>query len=449
MNLYYQTDPTTGSLLRRFLTPIQKELLAFSFYYSKILRRTYWNNWLGELDRGWYANTSMLADSITSVSVQVAGTTIFPIRADSEWDFVTSVVPSYLIDDSSYTIYFKGLDRITISVYSTGSVSLPPGEVLPGGDIYWSDSSNSWRVIEAGSSSIIPGDTIVTNYTGQISISYPSLSMYSSISSGTVTINSGPAIPLTYMDFWTSLDEIGLIYDLPRIPEEDNVSYWNRLRSINPFIGNATEDGLKQSIGRKLGLTGLGQWNGVDTLTWGASSLITDVWVQNLPQEGYIFEEQMKQIGQTYYTSKRNIDTIQILQAGYVQISTNPTSGSGTFASPYTGNLYATYSYPNFTLTSSGAGIVFLTRTDNTPEDIYGVLWNRGLVINTMNKKEYRQSKLLTGAGLPTPLFLDLAGIIQKKVAVTLGSIKWDNVHWFVPQEVSPAIDYMPAAMDY
>ena len=450
MDVHYLTDPVTGSLLRRFLRPPKELFLSSAYYANKVENQRFFSNWLGEVSRGWYVSTDILSEQVKSVVITTPAATIYPVRCASEWEFVTSIGPAYIVDDSSYTIYFRGLDKNVIKFNAFGYVPLLSGEVMAGSDIYWKDDlTGRWTIVEAGSSNLqrLAQDRIITNFTGTTVVIYPSTTMYNASLSAVVSVNTGPSVPLEYMDYWNSFDEVGLLVDISRIPAEDNESYWKRLKTSFPFLGSSTEDGLKQAIGRKLDTLGSGYWNGIASLTWGASSGVLDVWVHQLPELSYSIQEAMREQNLTYFTRKRVIGQTYIFHDN-ILLGVTPVSGRISVSTVYDNGLLASYKYSNFTLISSGGSIAYLNRTENTPEDIYEVAWNRGLLVNTMNKKSYRNQYLLDGDGKPTTLFLELADEIRRKVEVTLGFTRWEKAHFFSTDEISPQLDYLPIPYD-
>lgn len=450
MDIHYNTDPATGSLLRRFLVSPGRELLSSAYYSYKVEREKFLNNWLGEPSRGWYVGTDLSSNQITSVSITTPSRTIYPTICSTEWEFTTAVGPAYIVDNNNYAIYFMGLTISVLSVVATGTVTFPDGEILSGTDIYWrEDATGIWHIEEPGSLNRSGPTTettsTISNITGPVTIVYQSNSLLSDLTNATVSINNGPAVPLEYMDYWSSIDEIGLVVDLPRFLGEDNQSYWKRLKSVYPFLGSSTEDGLKQAVGRRLGVLDTSYWNGMILLTWNSSS-IADVWIHELPKYSYSLEEMMKEQGLIYYTTKREIEQPYIFNEGAL-LNVTPASGRIYASSAYSNSLIANYRYTNYVVQPSG-NITVLQRTGNTAEDIYEVAWTTGIQVNTLSKKKYKEQKLLTGDGLPTSLFLDIANNIRKKVNVTLGYARWEKVHWFTQDEISPQLDYIPIPMD-
>lgn len=55
-------------------------------------------------------------------------------------------------------------------------------------------------------------------------------------------------------NIWNPFDEFGFVFDLERLPGEDNSSYKNRIFDVNKNPGNATKKGLHNHIARELGL---------------------------------------------------------------------------------------------------------------------------------------------------------------------------------------------------
>ena len=447
MNLHYSTDPVTGSLLRRFLYSPQKEILGASYYTNKVEQQRYFNNWLGEPWKGWTVTSEAFSDQVKTVVVKSTVSESNPRRCISEWDFTNAIGPAYIVDDSTYSIYFRHLDDNIIYLYCTEFVDLANGEILKGQDIYWSPgpSREEWYIIPAGDTRINYATGVITlGITGYVTIVYPSKIHNSYLSNATVSVNGGPALPLTKFEYWNSLDEVGLLIDVPRLLEEDNISYWGRLSSVFPFPGSSTEDGLKQAVGRKLNLMGIGFWDGLTTLSWGASSSIEDVWVNNVKQYSYI-TGYMGENDLTHFTTKRDISLPYIFN-GNTLVNTNPVSG--IVSGDYSNQLVASYKYSNYTVENSGSGISYLKSTSNTLEDIYRISWNKHLKVNTLNRKKYKNT-LIDPNGTPSSDLLDIADNIRKVVDTTLGYVKWEKAHWFTPEEVSPQIDYIPIPMDF
>jgi len=446
MNIHYDTDPTTGSLLRKFLSTPQKELLYAAYMANKTKRYHIFDHWLGESSRGWFCSTELSNDEIVSISITTPVATIYPIKCSTEWEFATTVGPVYILDETSNKIYFKGLEYGSLSLVSVDNVILPLGEILKGADLYYRNvSTGVWVLLEAGSTYKLSdiGEVVTTGIDGNIELVYPSNSIDSLLESSTASINGGPPVEISRLDYWTAIDELGLVVDLYRIPAENNESYFTRLKTCYPFLGGVEEEGLKRSIGRGLGLLSLSYWNGVSTLTYVASSA-DSIWVHNLPQYSYVQNEFMKQQGTTYYTSKRDIDQAYIFNDN-IKIDTPVVSGR---LSTSEDQLVANYRYKNYTTITSGDTLL-LTRTNNTLEDIYEVCSMPKILVNSINKKSYREQYLVDGSGRPTKLLLEISNSIKSNVAVTLGYTRWEKTHWFIDTEVSPEIDYIPIPMDY
>lgn len=449
MNMWYNTDPASGSLFRRFLSVPQRDLLLGQFNADSILRQRIYNPRLGEPRLGWTATSQTFGRDITSVVIlETNGNSITPTRCNTPYEFIYSVAPCYYVEDDSTILYFRNLCNNHISTVGNGSVKFNSEGFIPGEDIYYSGDKTKWFILEAGSSSIdYFASTISLPITGSIYLVYGSSTLLSNIAGAKVSINGGPPTSLISFDFWTSIDELGLLFDVPRFPQEDNNSYFSRLYTIYPFSGGATQDKLVQSIGRNLNLLSFNYWDGRSTLTWQASDQIKYVWVHNLPQYDFVKTDLLYKGNGFYSGTKTDWITPYILQEG--EIITAPSSGGRVFLDQnnYT-DVWAEYKYLAWSTISSGENVVQLSPSSNTEASLYKVAWAKGIKINTVNKKEYKNSRLLDPSGNALPYFYELGELIKQKVPITLSYTTWNQAHWFLPSEVSPRIDFIPAAMD-
>lgn len=55
-------------------------------------------------------------------------------------------------------------------------------------------------------------------------------------------------------DIWNPFDEFAYLFDLKRLPEEDNKSFKERILDVNKNPGNSTKEGLRNHIARELGI---------------------------------------------------------------------------------------------------------------------------------------------------------------------------------------------------
>lgn len=61
-------------------------------------------------------------------------------------------------------------------------------------------------------------------------------------------------LSLSARPLWTTLDELGILVSTPRLPEEDNESYWLRLMAAARLPGDASKEGYIRGLARELGL---------------------------------------------------------------------------------------------------------------------------------------------------------------------------------------------------
>lgn len=445
MDLYYETDPVTGSLLRRFLKPFQQELLVTYFYNNQVEEQRLFNHLISEIRKGWVCGTNIPNNTIKEVVVYCPNHRILPKKAISIHDFSLAFSPVYISQDQN--IYFRNLHISCIKQFIYGDIDLQD-DLIREEDIYY-EYNNSWYRIEANDSSINYSTNIVSiPVTGIITLTYPSLSLMSALASGYVSVSSGPYIPLSSLDYWNSIDELGLVANTQRFENETNYNYLNRIKALYSFSGIPTEEGLSKSIGIKLDLFDIAYWDGYSYITWAASDNITNAWVQNYNKTLFSKGEILKKSNNFITSSKPDWNDYYIIFNG-TSVVNLPTSGGRIFSN-FTDNssLTAEYSYNTYLLSTENNKVVQLSPTNNTEQDTYRMCWVKDIKVNTLNKKEYREDNLLTPDGNRTILLTEISEAIRNKVPITLNYAKWDKVHWFSENEMSPKLDYVPLAFD-
>jgi hypothetical protein len=436
-------NPSASSLLRSFLRPFQESLFEVGFYISTEGDRRKFENWLGEPSRAWWVGSPYSAQDVSNVTVTVSGVSVTPVMALSEWNFLSSLGPVFIVDDGENAIYFRNLEYATISLQCTGGVLLP--DLMEGADIYWVDPEGVSWIISAGSTNI-QGDFLSIPVTGAITVTYPSLTMFGLAGSGTAAINGGPQIPLNYQDLWTNIDETGLLMNEYRLFGEDNVRYWRRLSTVFPFMGSPMNDGLEQAISRGLGLSGDYWWDGASTLQWSVSG-VTNVWVAEYPATGFSNTEAMKREGSIYYTEKAEPINALIFQGSSL---VNIPISAGMISYPGSGsvNMYSRYAYVNWQTSGNALGITALFPTPNSVPGLKRVMWTYGVNTHTVNDPIWKQNNLLNPDGSANSLFQTLGNQVMEQVPITLGYVSWGVVGWFGANDSLTVEDFRPIAMD-
>ncbi len=445
MDVHYSTDLVSGSLLNRFLVSSNAGLLEYNYLQAELSSQIVRKPWLGEFANGWVISTNLNPSEINTVEVSINSGTIPLKKSNSEHEFLRYTEPTYLADGTN--IYFRNLD-VTIALGFAGLVSTS-SDIQHASDIFWSIDTTTWYILRAEDPSIdYTSGSIVLPTISNVTTIYASRNIRNLLTSGSVSVNGGPQINLHLFDFWNSFDELGLVTDLERFLSENNYDYWNRLRTSYPFMGASTEDGVRKTVSRRTGNLSIGYWDGLTTLTWAASSSPSHIWVHNLPQKQYVRNQKLRQSDSTYFGSKADWEQPYVFHDGLI-LTVVPVSGKITTSDVYQNSLYASYAYTNYSYTTSGNLIMALSRTSNTLQDIYEVAWCPNIEVNTLSKKSYRDSLLLTGNGTPTDLLLNLSKKIEESVRKTLGYSDWNNTYWFLDNEVSPISGYLPLEMDY
>jgi hypothetical protein len=120
-----------------------------------------------------------------------------------------------------------------------------------------------------------------------------------------------------------------------------------------------------------------------------------------------------------------------------------------TLPAPTSGLVVAQYSVERYTLTRNASGwIVSLNPGQAIPSGQYDVLYVRDVEGHAVGLDVVRDALLLTPAGLPTRLFLDLRERLQAESRTALGRAGWGLAYWFAELEDRPGATQLALAFD-
>jgi hypothetical protein len=187
---------------------------------------------------------------------------------------------------------------------------------------------------------------------------------------------------------WNYFDEFGLLVDTPRLPEERNAEYKERLLAVFRCPANSTDIGIVNGIARHLGLIKSAEWPD-----------------DSVPFSATIY---CAKIGHIWVDWKLVDDTVCTIDRGVVTINPLSESGSG---SP------RTVQYIDFLLVNE--------------------LWDEGL-----------KRVLYNSDGTATSKLVHIANKINRKVPVFWNDFIWDKSYWDVIDEKVSGVGCVPSIWD-
>lgn len=444
MDYYYNTDETSGSLLRRFFIGYSQGILDYKYFQNNVINYSLWDPWLGELSHGWVSSSQLEAKDIYNIVVTNEFFSTVPRKCSSFNQFLGAIGPSYIVSDDGF-IYFRDLDQSTISVEITGSVELST-DLLSGRDVYWTEDYITWNIIQSNSTDInYTTGTITIPATGTVGIVYSSSEIFESHRNSVVYVNKNSSISISIFDYWNSIDELGLIFDIQRSPEEDNYNYYNRIKMNGVAKGSCTKQGLLRSTGRYFLDIKSGYWNGINTINIPASSKVNTLWIKDQYQYRYLSHDTLKKNSDWFTPSKGEWSDLHIFNDNYL-VSTYTTSGGKIFFDSISNQVEASYKYKFYNTEYTDENITQISSTKNTPQHVYFLSWISSGNVYTLNSEEYKDLRLLDGVGNPTINFLEIYEKIRGYVIYNYTN--WGSSPWYLDEDLMPQVDYLPLVMD-
>lgn len=258
---WMRVDNTTA--LQKLVANVSttEEVLEYLSYRPTYLWST--SSWVGETRLGWMIDCPIDVKDLERVDIYTLAGSYSVNICHTEHEFGLSIAPSCLWFENA--LYFRNLSRVVVTGSVSGSVdiawALPYREGQP-----FIASSGDWIALDTVN--IATGWSIPT--TGNVSITFDSSDLESLLADASVRINSGAQIPLEAIKFWTSLDEVGLLFDLKRFEDEESLDFLARLVTRTAFYGDTTQNGLARGIAHPLDLCSYVDLSTSST-TWGSS----------------------------------------------------------------------------------------------------------------------------------------------------------------------------------
>lgn len=450
----------------------------------------------------WRAEHVVMPDEEILVSVGESSVR----RASSQWDFDTTSdtvwIPSAIseqqagiIAPTSTYVYMRNIEVVTATVPCSGAGTTVaasadfmadspvwyeiPEEYRKGvpKEMWWVRVDNRDVVNEDGQVKI---DLPFTPAIQTVRIRYRSISKYNSLKGTTATVN-GFVVPLTLLPRHNTLDEIGLIYSIPRNTDEDNISYATRLREHGIIRNVSGRMAPIYAVANALDLVAITSWAVHPTadseLTLDLTALgltdVTDIWIPELPEEesitenlipdkefqfgydgsGNIIEVSLVDRPDTFLLHrKRNVEPgYNIYVGGEALADTSDVTvsdGVVTFPAGLVRNATMRYTAKNYRLERDGNGYISRIKSvpHNTPAGVYTVICLRR--VRTWEPAT-TETALGTMSDEQTQALAQLSQAAKKSAPVSLGSATWsDSAVWFDEDSPAPALTHAPVKLD-
>lgn len=403
------------------------------------------------------AETSFSNPTITIKTSSDSGYTTVR-RATSIFDFMTAPDLVFSIDDSGL-IYFRNLaqlqDDLTVS---TSSITASSGTLMEDEDIYV-NYENKWHKLAPLDSQVnMSGSTITLETTSTTaSIRYTATERVSAIATPCLYINNSGPLLLQEYDLWNTYDEHALRVGISRLTNETNTDLLARIKSIYYCRPSQTLLGITASIGRNIGLIGFVTWDGITTLDFASSGIsgVTNILIESLPLVSTSYNEVLTHIASSTHASEHydwldgwvvKVNGAHITEGNYPYPSLSGSILSFT-TTGISGSISATYSFENYSFTTSGVS-AYLRKNNNTLPGSYTVVYIKDITIESAIDEDFQRSQLLTVDGSPNESFLRIAKNAISGMSVIMGSAVWgNNAHWLDDSEATPVISNIPIVL--
>ena len=369
------------------------------------------DGWTGESRLGWVVDCPLTPESIQSVSVTVTSGSYSVKLCGTPHEFMVSLNPCCLWNEGA--LYFKNLSRAILAATASGTVDI--SELAPHQeDIVLLQLGTDWVVVD---NSKLTTSTLGYTITGDIKVSALSPVLTAELAGGTASINSGPSINLDEFIFWTSLDEVGMVQQLERFPDEENIDYWGRLKLHSSFPGNLTSRGYSLAISHFFGLCS-GTTIPSSGMTWGVGGPTTINFGYFQPKNSIWIPETKTPSG--FVSPYGDLELTYLQEDGRIFAATE-LSGTITSTKPLVNpGLWGWWASRTETVSGRHITSVIPSREirESTPSAlVYGVKC-LGLTYST---------DLFDPAGCATPELQNLAPQINQQAKMTLGFMEWGN----------------------
>lgn len=437
-------------------------------------RRAALRQWLGEAEVGerrlqWGVRQSlspgrdMLLTYATVIGSAVVSGAVR--QAISPFDFDTAVDPVWYATPTDLRIWLRNLHMRQVTAISPNPVYSICEEQLAGmvpdaGIFYRRSTENQWEWLSPESPLVTGTIYFSLPASGVWQLAYGSQRLLTALNaSGTITTRwtGGQSVPLPLLLQRPAnvFDSYGALIGIPRFLQEDNRAYKRRLLSEMEAPGDPTLGGVVRGICSRLGKLIRVVWDGTSDLALDATgaSGITFTFLPQVDQLRQITEPLTPLAGLT----TQFIATYSNWQNGYLVLVDGVPEGNTSLAGNIvtlsrlvSGAVTATYSVRQYDLDAGPSGFISGIRVGTgLASGAYSVFCSCHVNARVVDLPSYQRSFLLTAAGLPNQLFLELARQLTESNPTTFGRARWGpGAYWFTGAEDQPQSARLPVPMD-
>ncbi len=320
--------------------------------------------------------------------------------------------------------------------------------LLPDVDIYWR-RQDEWLWHRVDAETYTPGSTQFTlPVNGDLVVRYASQTRNDYLSTATITLTSANAssIALTPVSgaVPTKLDSFGLLLSLPRLDDEDSLSYKKRLIALALLPLNSTREGVRRGIALSLKLLTQLTWDGIGDLEMPARTLGA-ILVESA-QEVTIEEDLLPQDtlpATTWLASRSNWLPHYEIKANGSPVQASVSGAAVVLTTPVSGTVSARYRVTVASPITSGDEITYLTAPYEFPE-MWNVLTSQDVDLFALGQSSIIEDKLLDSSGIVNSLGRTVAETIKRGNPILVGRAGWDTLIPDAPLEMS----YLPLPLD-
>lgn len=452
----------TTTTFSRFLRFPTAQGYRISDEIERLLRRRFLTTaWVKETRRGWTARFTYPRDAAGQFHILYqAGSTSGIVRAaSSPHDFWSATDPVWFPDSDGRGVRFEKLHFKQTDLIANQGVYTIVGEsegLVPDAGIYWRPAPTvPWRWLDAQSPAITGTTFRITPTTGGITVRYASQSLLSQLASGRVLIewygNRTLSLPLIPQDLPNIFDGYGKLLGLPRLEDEDNLAYKNRMLVLAQAPPGSTIEGVVRGVAARIGRIYTRDWDGVSTLTFSISG-ITAVHLVGIPRYRAITETLLPQSDRkTFYASYGGwLGGSSVLVDRIPQAGVSVSGSVVRLVHPTSGMVVASYFTQSYHLLYDGNGyITGIQPGTGIPSGRYTCIATRNVDAFVPDLPREQETRLLTPEGLPNRRFLELAEQIQARNPTVFARARWDtSSYWFPESEEKPVNSRLPLPLD-
>ncbi len=452
-----EADSFTSQFLRTLDAQSQDAAQAVSLLQA--------SRWLPELPEGltyrrWTVGCPFSLGDDLQLVVSTANYS-FPVRrAVSPFDYERTLDPVWWGDRTTGRIFLRNLAAKESEAASASGVYTVSGEdtgFVPDEDVHYRYRTEpGWHRLPC-ESVVASGSTFTIPASGVLALNYHSQGLLTELEDGVVRISrvggGTPSLPLE-ADFQLNLlDGYGRLLGLPRLDGETNGAYKARLLTFLQAPSDTTVGGFLRGVGAELGTLYSTQWDGISSLTLdtNGSLKLREVLVVGVPRLRQFEDELTPASGTTVFTAhcgpwrEGALVWIDGIPARNWSISGNRV----TFTAPVSGRVTARYSVTSWSTTSDTSGnLRTIAAGTGLPSGSYTVVYAGQVRATTLDLPDTLRDRLLSAAGLPNQLYLDLARLLVQDDPTLFARARWGQASWLSRSEDHPGLSRLVVPFD-